>query len=129
MPTPSETMTTAASPGIRPIIRHACRTSPVIAIFAPWPGDGSTRRAPCRLGSAGEFARLGVDLDLLALFDEQRDADLHAGLERRHLRDAAACGIAARAGLGRLDGDLDVRWKHDPERLVVVGVDLDQQVV
>ena len=27
------------------------------------------------------------------------------------------------------DGDLDVRRKHEADRLVVVGVDLDQQVV
>ena len=46
-------------------------------------------------------ARLGVDLDLLPLLDEERHVNLHAGLEDRDLGDAAAGGVAARAGLGR----------------------------
>src|SRR5262245_11055012 len=33
------------------------------------------------LGAAGELARFGVDFDLFAVFDEERDADFEAGFE------------------------------------------------
>jgi len=55
---------------------------------------------PLTLRAAREFARLGMDFDLLALFDEQRHADLETGLERGGLGHAAAGGVAADARLG-----------------------------
>jgi hypothetical protein len=70
-----------------------------------------------------------VDLHLLAFGDEQRHTDLEAGLERGQLGDAAARGIAAHTGLGRGDGQLDMRWKLQPDRTTVISLNLYRDVV
>src|SRR3954464_7285282 len=110
MPTPSEMTTTAASPGIRPMVRHACRRSVSIQSLRP----------------SGELARLAVDFDLLALFDEERNTDLHARLESRAFLPAPAGRTAARARLGGRHRDFHVRREYEADRLVVVGVNLDE---
>src|SRR4051812_8685826 len=79
----------------------------------------SLRGCLCRRsgsGAAGELARLGVDLHLLAFLDEERDTDRQAGFERGDLRHAAARGVAANARLGRGDGQLYVRGELQPDR-------------
>src|SRR6266571_1966238 len=81
------------------------------------------------LRAPGELARLGVDLDLLALFDEEGHADLEAGLERRRLRHAAARGVAPDARLGRRDRQLDVRRELEADRPAVVLLDLHGDIV
>ena len=77
----------------------------------------------------GELARLGVDLHPLAFLDEQRHADLEPGLERRRLRDAAAGGVAAHAGLGARHRQLHVRRELQADRVAVVLLDLHDDVV
>src|SRR3712207_880566 len=64
-------------------------------------------------------ARAGVDLDLLAVGDEQRHLDLQTGLERGRLR-AAGAAVALEAGLGVGDLQLDRRRQVDVERVVLV---------
>ena len=43
-----------------------------------------------QLRPAGELARFGVNLDLLAVLDEERHSNLEPGLERGNLGHAAA---------------------------------------
>src|SRR5207237_10908830 len=64
-------------------------SSSVIAVprLCPKPQEREPfRRAS---GASRELARLGVHLHLFAFLDEERHANLQAGLERRELRDAA----------------------------------------
>src|SRR5882757_4257359 len=81
------------------------------------------------LGAAGELARLGVDPHLVAFFDEERNTDLHAGRERRGFCRAAAGRVAADAGFGRCDDELDVRREDQADRVAVVLLHLDDEVV
>ena len=87
------------------------------------------RRSTTRSGAAGELARLGVDLHLLAFLDEERHANLEAGLERRGLGHAAARGVAAHARLGvaTVSSTWGGNWMAD--RVAVVLVDLHHDVV
>src|SRR5262245_33200702 len=80
-------------------------------------------------GSSCELSCFGVYLHSFAFFDEERDTNLESGLERGKLRDAAACRIAAYAGLGRRHGELDVRRKLKADRRAVVLLDLNRHVV
>ena len=57
-------------------------------------------RARPRSGAAGELPRFRVHLHFLAFLDEERHADLEAGLERRRLGHAAAGRVAAHARFG-----------------------------
>ena len=70
-----------------------------------------------------------MDLHLLAFFDEQRDADDQARLERGVLRDAAAGGIAADAGLAVGDGHFHDGRKDQADGIAVVLLHLQHQVV
>src|SRR5690242_19291718 len=65
----------------------------------------------------------GVDLDLGALLEEQRDVDRRAGLEGRRLGAAGrAVALQARLGVGDLEDDR--RGQLDVEHAAVVGGDL-----
>src|SRR4249919_1917206 len=65
----------------------------------------------------------GVDLDLGAGLEEQRDLDLCAGLERRRLRaTGGAVALEARLGVGDLEDH--GRRQLDVEHGAVVGGDL-----
>ena len=80
-------------------------------------------------GAAGELARLGVDLHLLAFLDEERHANLKAGLERGCLGHAARGGVTANARLGLGHRQLHVRRELDGDRVAVVLEDLHEEVV
>src|SRR5687768_9636191 len=80
-------------------------------------------------GAAGELARFGVHLDALAFLDEQRHADLEAGLGARNLGHAAAGRIAARAELGLGNRHFDERRQLQADRIAVELVDLHEQIV
>src|SRR5947209_10330199 len=64
----------------------------------------------------------GVDPDLLARGDEQRDLDVIAGLKGRGL-GATRRTIALKAGLGVGDRQLDGRGQLDVERRAIVDSD------
>src|SRR5262249_3390759 len=101
--------------------------SRIVRTAAASRSNAEERRVTLR--AAGKLAGFGVDLHLVALFDEERHADFESGLERRRFRGAAAGGVAAKPGLCRRHDELDVRWKLETNRLPVVLLQLDDEVV
>src|SRR4051794_5332523 len=101
--------------GSRPRCSDSKRTSSA-RLRALWRADTSARHA----AEVGPVA--GVDLDLLARGDEERDGDLGAGLELGRLR-AAGRPVALQARLGVLDDELDRGRKLDVERRALVDGD------
>src|SRR6478609_787270 len=90
------------------------------------------RAATVSCSPAEVVARAGVDLDLLAGGDEERDADLVAGLQGGGL-GATGGAVALDARVGVLDGQLDRGGQLDVEHLALVlgdggGEALDQEV-
>src|SRR5262252_537533 len=94
---------------------------------AAWRSNGEERVVT--LGAAGELAGFCVDLHPVALLDEERHADLEAGLECRRLGGAPAGRVAAEPWLGRRHDELDMRRKLQPNRPAVVLLQLDDEVV
>src|SRR5687767_4563250 len=80
------------------------------------------RRSPSRLHAAQVRRVAGVDLDPLALPDEERDLDLVTGLERGRLR-AAGRAVTGNAGLGERDLQLDGCGHLQVEHATLVGRD------
>src|SRR5262245_24674994 len=74
------------------------------------------------------LARARVDADQVAFVDEQRHAQLRAGLDGGRLGDVAR-GIAARARLGGGDAHLDEVGQRDADDLAVEELDLADHVV
>src|SRR5688500_17313699 len=64
-------------------------------------------RPIARLRPGHVLARAGVDLDPVTLVDEERNLHGHPGLERRGLVAATRRRVAADAGVGLRDGELD----------------------
>ena len=59
------------------------------SVLEPYRGTRAVAKTFRASGAAGELARLGVDLHLLAFLDEERHANLKTGLERGRLGHAA----------------------------------------
>src|SRR5436309_13040923 len=77
-----------------------------------------------------DFARLRVDADALAFSDEERDANLYAGLKGRGFGvSPAARRVAFDARLGLCDREFDVLREFERDRLAVVLQDLHDQPV
>src|SRR5450759_5014700 len=66
------------------------------------------------------FAGSGVDLDPIALVDEQGHRHRQPGLQRRRLRGPGR-GVALEAGVGCGHLEIDGGGQFDPDRLVLVG--------
>ncbi len=64
------------------------------------------RAVPGRSGAGQVLAGTGINLDALALVDEQRHLNDSAGLQRRGLQGVGR-GIAGKAGFGGDDLQLD----------------------
>src|SRR5690606_5443593 len=89
---------------------------PACAGMAIWQSRGRERpRAKSSLHPRDVFARARVDLDHLVLAHEQRHADHGAGFQLRRLA-AAARGVAAHAGVGLGDLQLDEVRRGDLDR-------------
>src|ERR1039458_897859 len=77
-------------------------------------------------GSAGELSGFGVDLDLLALLNEERNLDLQAGFKPGELGDVARC-VAARSGLSVRNFELDLRRQLQADGVAVELVQPNQR--
>src|SRR4051794_38562341 len=107
-------------PSGRPRTSHSKRTSRA-RLRALVRAAISARSSSGSRGDAAEVRRVaGVDLDLLAGRDEQRDVDLVPGLEARGL-GAAGGAVALQARLGVLHEQLDRGRQLDVEHPAVVG--------
>ena len=76
------------------------------------------------LRSSRELPCLGVDFNFFAHLNVERRFDLQAGLEPRQLGDVAA-GVAARAGFGVLNLQLDLGRQLQADGIAVELVQLD----
>src|ERR1700750_991427 len=117
------------STGLRPRASAAKSTSRarlralVRAVGCP---DGAATSALDAAEVGAAFA--GVDLDLLALLDEERDLDLVAGLERGGL-GAGPGRVAPDTGVRVGDQELDGGGQLDEEHAALVGGDDDLGVL
>jgi hypothetical protein len=80
-------------------------------------------------GAAGAGAGFGGDFDLFAFLNEEGDTDLESGFEGGGFGDAAAGGIAADAGFGVGDGEVDEGGELEADGVAVVFAEFDEGAV